>query len=1176
MIRSSALALPGLVLVVAASCSSPPPGAAVPVATDPTGDASPVALGVAVDARDDRGAPRLVRGVVRPASRAGLSPELAAREHLAALAPLWLAHRPAAERALLGVQAVRGGGAIVRLAQRVGGIDLHQGELRVMVHGDGALAAVSGTVQADRSPPVFSSTAAAAADRALDALYGPARAHPAIGDGAVRGGYQELAVAPLPGFWVHSARVRRELLPDVDSLVPAWSVEVVADATGPGGTEPAARRLLIGDGDGRVLRDIDLTEDDAFVYRAFAETTDQRRPLDGPLADFTPHPTGVPDGSLPGPGPYPLVVMEAFNVPHDPWLGPTATTTSGNNVDAFAQTAAGGASTGDIRPEVRAGRVLDYRYDFAAEPLATPTQSKAAAVNAFYVTNWLHDWYYDSGFTEATGNAQVDNFGRGGIAGDPLVVHAQEGAQDQVQRNNSSMTTPADGLSPTMHMFLWTGAVSARLTTPAGAPTAAGFNFGPRNFDVTGTVVVADDQTGGTHEACGPVTSSVAGKIALFEYRINCSNVTALANLAAAGAIGAIARFALPGQPAQILAGSQTSNLPGLVVGDADGQALEAAAPFTATVHRETTVEHDGDLDNALVAHEWGHSMFRRLTSCQTVQCNAMSEGWSDFIALHMMLRETDDRTGTFGVTLYAPTAGGQVVLGRADPAYFGLRRFPYSIDRGRNALSFRHIANGEPLPDLPINPFPARNINAEVHNAGEIWTTMLWEAYNALLDAHPFADARRRMSDYIVAGMMLTPPDATITEARDAILAATGALDTDDLLVMAAAFAGRGAGSCAVSPPQTSRDLIGVVESGTIAARLEASAPSAADDGASCDHDGYLDPGETGTLRITVANTGPVPAEDVVVTATAAAPGVRLGAPVRLGSLAALTQVDVAIPIAVSASAPPGGRLDVAIAIDGDAGCNTARVTAELHAPLGVDEAAAVATRDGFETQQLAWTQTGGPGPAWQRVAETSGNHVLFGADPSIASDAQVVSPVLEVSPTEPLVVTAQHSYKLGALPPLLLTDGGVIELSSDGGATWRDVTALGVDPGYTVTIFGGFGSPLGTRRAFGATNPSFPAPDPLVLDFGTQLAGQAIQLRFRLATGTCCGGPGWRLDDIAVTGITNHPFPALVPEAAACTQPVAAEPAPATAVTRRRARASLRSSRPGRSRRRSPTRRR
>jgi len=611
-----------------------------------------------------------------------------------------------------------------------------------------------------------------------------------------------------------------------------------------------------------------------------------------------------------------------------------------------------------------------------------------------------------------------------------------------------------------------------------------------------------------------------------------------IGNLRSAGAIGVIAMIAIPGSPAQSLTGS-TANVPGLIIGNDDGRALEAALPVTVTMHRTTALERDGDLDNAIIAHEWGHYLHHRLASCETTpgQCAAMSEGWGDFNALLMMLRDTDGRDGTFGAALYALTGGGLGVAGFGDPGYFGIRRFPYSVDRTKNGLSFRHISDGVALPDTAINAGPAVNRNSEVHNAGEIWAQMLWDVYNVLLDQHPFAEARRRMTDYVVSGLLLTPPEATFTEARDALLAAAGAIDTDDMLLMAAAFAGRGAGTCAASPARGSTDFAGVVESGAIAARLATSPVTVSDDGVSCDHDGYLDPGESGTLRITLANSGAIAAENVAVTATTTSPGVTLGRRLDVGLVAAGTHVDVAIPIRLSTAAPVNSLLDVAVRVDGDAGCNTSRFLLDLHARIGVDEKPAIATTDTIETNLVAWTPAGDFGGAlWSRTAEP-GNHVLFGVEAAVESDTQIVSPVLQVSPTEPLVVTLEHAYNMSATQFAgVFFNGGVVEVSNDGGATWRDVNKVGVDPGYPGVISIDFINPLSGRRVFGGRNPSFPARDPLTLNFGTQFAGQAVQLRFRIGTEICCTTSGWSVDDIAITGITNTPFPGFVPEPTRC----------------------------------------
>jgi hypothetical protein len=306
-----------------------------------------------------------------------------------------------------------------------------------------------------------------------------------------------------------------------------------------------------------------------------------------------------------------------------------------------------------------------------------------------------------------------------------------------------------------------------------------------------------------------------------------------------------------------------------------------------------------------------------------------MSEGWGDFNGLLLQMREGDNRDGTYAQGSYADANG------TPNAAYFSIRRFPYSRDRTKNDLSFRHIGDENPLPTTT----PGRlngGANSEVHNAGEVWTSMLWEAFNVLADEHGVPVARRRITDYAVAGLLLTPPEATFTEARDAILAAASALDTDDMILMAAAFAGRGAGSCAASPARNSATMTGVVESGTIAAKLATSRATVSDDGTPSDRDGALEPGESGSLRLTISNSSVLAAEDVVITAMTTTAGVTLGKPINAGVVAPLSQADVQIPIKVATSVPSNAPLDVVIQVTSSAGCGTGRLAVELHQRIG------------------------------------------------------------------------------------------------------------------------------------------------------------------------------------------------------------------------------------------------
>ena len=213
--------------------------------------------------------------------------------------------------------------------------------------------------------------------------------------------------------------------------------------------------------------------------------------------------------------------------------------------------------------------------------------------------------------------------------------------------------------------------------------------------------------------------------------------------------------------------------------------------------------------------HEMGHYITNRLVGnangLTNVQGVAMGEGWGDFFAICMTSQSADDFTkGVFAVGGWTDLASGF-----KENYYFSIRRYPYSADMTKNPLTFKHISNNVVLPvGPPINSNPAGN--NEVHNAGEVWCTALWEVFVNLVAKHGHAEAEKRMLAYVIGGLKLTPVRPTFTQARDGILAAVSALDASDLTPVRAGFAKRGMGQGAVSPPSTSTSLAGVVESFT------------------------------------------------------------------------------------------------------------------------------------------------------------------------------------------------------------------------------------------------------------------------------------------------------------------------------------------------------------------------
>jgi len=504
---------------------------------------------------------------------AGLTdPRAAARIHLDKLAPLYALPGAAVEATVVkNVHDTGRGGIIVSLGQEVDGVEIFRERLNLLLQRNLDLVAAGGSLH--RGASVQTKGAAnrwfvsrdAAIAKALSDLYEmPVAASMLAEVGNAPGGYTRYQLSPsLPAQaaqyrFDRPARIKKVFFPMPESLVPAYYVELFAGKVNSRATDTYA--YVIAADDGRVLHRANLTAHVAYNYRVWAETTGNKRPLDAPIEDFTPHPTGMPDGSYPAFIPPVLVSMEGFNTTQsgmpDPWLPPFASETRGNNVDAYADDHnPDGFSAGDLRAFTNDKDSFDRVYDTSKDPLDSPDQTMAAVTQLFYTVNWMHDSWYDSGFDEASGNAQFDNYGRGGMGNDPILAEAQDGALLGYS-DNANMSTPADGESPKMQMYLWSGKASGSLKVmESGSTYQPGFaSFGPGQFEITGTVVLAEDANAPINDICSPITNNVAGKIALID-RGACSFESKVAEAEKAGAIAVIIANHTPGQPAPDMPG---------------------------------------------------------------------------------------------------------------------------------------------------------------------------------------------------------------------------------------------------------------------------------------------------------------------------------------------------------------------------------------------------------------------------------------------------------------------------------------------------------------------------------------------------------------------------------------------------------------------------------------------
>ncbi len=159
----------------------------------------------------------------------------------------------------------------------------------------------------------------------------------------------------------------------------------------------------------------------------------------------------TPSSVQPPAVPRVLVVTNAFNTNASPngWIDDGVNETRGNNVDAH--TDHNGDDQPDLpRPQGSPNRVFDFPMNLSQPPT---TYSSAAVVQLFYLCNVIHDRFYELGFTEAAGNFQINNFGRGGAGNDPVQADAQDGDGF----NNANFSTPPDGFSGRMQMFVFNG-----------------------------------------------------------------------------------------------------------------------------------------------------------------------------------------------------------------------------------------------------------------------------------------------------------------------------------------------------------------------------------------------------------------------------------------------------------------------------------------------------------------------------------------------------------------------------------------------------------------------------------------------------------------------------------------------------------------------------------------------
>jgi len=450
------------------------------------------------------------------------------------------------------------------------------------------------------------------------------------------------------------------------------------------------------------------------------------------------------------------------------------TVTRGNNVYAYEDSA--NSNLPGYSPDGGVNRNFNFPFSLNGTPAFN---QNAAITNLFYVTNRVHDIFYQFGFTESARNFQQNNFGKGGVGNDFVLAEAQ----DSEDINNADFTTPADGNKPVMQMYLWSAVnryffYNAPLSAVPRVPQANSAQFGPQlnGVGVTGDIALASIINGCSALPLG----SLLGKIGLVERggSSSCTFASKVKNAQNAGAVAAIIynNAAAVNFPSSMGGTDPSITIPSVLITNNEGEYIKNQLNNGITVNvtlksdPATAVTPDGSFDNGIITHEYGHGISNRLTgngyTCllKSQSKEQMGEGWSDFFALMLTNSTNDNANVPRSIGSYA---SGQPTTGS------GFRPAKYSPDFSVNNYTYGKTNGMEIEEDGKMVP--------DVHRIGFVWATMLWDLHWQYAAKYGYSSdvtanmnsGSSRVLQLVTNALKLQACSPTFIDGRNAVLSA-------------------------------------------------------------------------------------------------------------------------------------------------------------------------------------------------------------------------------------------------------------------------------------------------------------------------------------------------------------------------------------------------------------------
>ena len=487
-----------------------------------------------------------------------------------------------------------------------------------------------------------------------------------------------------------------------------------------------------------------------------------------------------------------------------------------------------------------------------------------------------------------------------------------------------------------------------------------------------------------------------------------------------------------------------------------------------------TTPNRDGDLDNGVITHEYGHGISNRLTggpansSCLS-NAEQGGEGWSDYFAL--MTSTNWATTNLSDGALARPI--GTYVLGQAVTGA-GIRTYPYSTNMSINPWTYAMMAGS----------------GGEVHKIGEIWCTALWEMTWEMIAIdginpnifNPSANGGNSAAlKLVIEGMRLQPCSPGYIDARNAILKA-------DTLFFGGKY------SCAIWRAFAKRGM----------------GKNASQGSSNSTTDQVADFSNNGSVSIVINQNVTQQEENKNVTYTT-----KVGS----GTCSAISNYILRDTLPSNVDYVSGGNYDsasrvVSFAVNVPVGVTqnysfTVKIKSGSYFPPVqlIDESVPASTISSF------WTKSSSTTTNWvaSTTQSTSAPYSLFTANLTSVSDQKIETTNAITIPTNPPYLTFQ-----GYINAESGWDGGVVEISTDNGTTWTDLGNAIISGGYLGTLSSST-NPLSGRKAFTANSNGFVKTTISLSAY----AGQSVKFRFRFGSDASIASTGWYIDDIQMKNV-------------------------------------------------------